>query len=1487
MVDRLNLRRINASIFLLLIVTFISFMPAREARASARNDNRVCQPFVCSKEYAKEQCDGEIALARQDPGFADNPQRDQWYCSDYFYGNVWIISFPGNNGFPQDVGFNDYQNGFYFDRDGTHPQTDKNAGSCACPAGDPINTGTGNKFESEVLYPQIGGSPLSLTLTYNNHAPPPPYYTTQHMFGRNRGSTYSRHIRYYTSASPAVLRLFREDNKVLRFTYSGTAWVADQARSGEIVDIVSNGIPAGWRFTDNSGTQETYSIAGDLVSVTDTSGHTLTLSYGPGGKLSTVTDGTGRSMTFDVGSDGLVTVVHFPDGKTLQFFYTSDQDLQRIQFQDGLSRTFAYDEAAYVPDHASSGMPLGALTGTFDESNQRTSTTTYSKSPYTGFAQAIGTTLAGGASPTSLQYADYNPASSVDITTPDGANQHLTFSVQNGVVMPAASTTTCTVCVTQSTSYIYDSNWLPDITTRNGVDTDHDYNARGLLTQQIDASNDTTGKKRTTQTDWHPTFRVPTERRLYDASNALVSKSTWTYNARGQALTSAQTDPATGTSRTTTTTYCEPSNITAGSCPLLGLVTSVDGPRTDVSDLTTYTYYPSDDASCASAPTTCPHRKGDLWKVTNALGQVSETLAYDGAGRVLSMKDANGVVTDLDYHPRGWLTASKVRGTDNAVETDDRITRIDYWPTGLVKQVTQPDGAFTGYTYDAAHRLTDITDNTGNTVHYTLDNAGNRLNEDTKDSTGTLKRTLSRVYNQLGQLATQADASGHPTDLTYDANGNPDTVTDALGRVTDSDHDPLNRLTRTLQDVGGINAETTFAYDAQDHLTQVTDPKGLDTTYAYSGLGDLTRLTSPDTGITNYTYDSAGNRRTQTDARGKVSTYSYDALNRLTQVAYPNTGLNATYTYDTPQTACASGETFSTGRLTKLTDASGSTQYCYDRFGQLLRKVQTTNAKAFTVRYAYTRSGQLSRLTYPDGAVVDYVRDAQGRITEVGTQAAGGVRQVLLNQVGYYPFGPASGWVYGNGRSLLRTYNQNYQPERIHDASAGGLSTSYGFDAVGQLTALKDGTQTTPLAGYDYDALSRLTKTKDGVTGTPIETYGYDATGNRTSLLRAGTTTAYTYPATSHRTSNVGGVARSYDAAGNTTQIGGTARQFIYSDAGRLGQVKAGSAVTMNYQYNGRGEQVRRYPTTMSTAQVYTVYDEAGQWLGDYDSTGATLQQAVWLDDQPVGLLAGATTNQTLHYVEPDHLGTPRVVIEQARNVAIWRWDATGEAFGNTAPNQDPDGDGTAFVFDLRMAGQKYDSASGLSQNGFRDYEAATGRYPQSDPIGLNGGVSTYGYAGNSPLKNIDPNGLMWFGPTCSAAQRAAITSEITQLANEISDQAKKATNGCLDGNCDFQLAADVMRWIAREAYFSCDRTKPCAEIYPAPPYISFYPPLIGAPDSAKISAPGVCGCFRSAIFHEAAHVVRWEIQDDDIIRRKTLDCVSCGTNVRESGGPL
>ena len=318
------------------------------------------------------------------------------------------------------------------------------------------------------------------------------------------------------------------------------------------------------------------------------------------------------------------------------------------------------------------------------------------------------------------------------------------------------------------------------------------------------------------------------------------------------------------------------------------------------------------------------------------------------------------------------------------------------------------------------------------------------------------------------------------------------------------------------------------------------------------------------------------------------------------------------------------------------------------------------------------------------------------------------------------------------------------RPQAVHDPAAGGLSLGYGYDPVGSITELKNGTGSTVLAKYAYDALGRLTQTQDGATGTPIETYAYDATGNRTALTTSAGTASYTYPATSHRLTAVDGESRTHDAAGNTTSIG--IKTFTYSDANRMNTVKQGNATLESYGYNHRGERVLRTPAG-GAAQI-TLYDEAGQWLGNYSATGQAQQQAIWLDNYPVALLTVPVTGvPALAYVQPDHLGTPRVVIDPVRNVSIWQWSNKSEVFGNQIPSTDPDGDGVAFELALRFPGQQATDASGLFYNYQREYESRVGRYTQSDPIGLIGGISTFTYVGSNPQMAIDPEGLEGIGP--------------------------------------------------------------------------------------------------------------------------------------------
>jgi RHS repeat-associated protein len=323
---------------------------------------------------------------------------------------------------------------------------------------------------------------------------------------------------------------------------------------------------------------------------------------------------------------------------------------------------------------------------------------------------------------------------------------------------------------------------------------------------------------------------------------------------------------------------------------------------------------------------------------------------------------------------------------------------------------------------------------------------------------------------------------------------------------------------------------------------------------------------------------------------------------------------------------------------------------------------------------------------------------------------------------------------------------------------------------------------------YAYDKTGNRTASKRLVT-----TQGMDCTGvppggpcTPTGPVAQLTERTYGYALANHRVITIGNTERRYDAAGNTIWIGPSAidvmppndpeepppdnplesaaysgteqatigiddgnpppgiatKTFAYNAANRMASVSVDGSLTMSYRYTGNGERVYR---SGSGQTAHTVFDPSGRWIGDYDENGQTIQQAIWLGDLPVGLIARVDGQSQLFYLQPDALGTPRVVIDPARGAqgaAIWRWELENEAFGEDIPNDDPDNDGNAFVLDMRFPGQQYDSATGFNYNYFRDYDTSIGRYVQSDPIGLIAGVSTYGYVEQNPLAGVDPYGL-------------------------------------------------------------------------------------------------------------------------------------------------
>jgi RHS repeat-associated protein len=791
-----------------------------------------------------------------------------------------------------------------------------------------------------------------------------------------------------------------------------------------------------------------------------------------------------------------------------------------------------------------------------------------------------------------------------------------------------------------------------------------------------------------------------------------------------------------GSFAVTNYSYCTSVDVgnPSSNCPYLQLLKSTDGPRSDVSDITSYAYFPStDESGCSNPPIGECHRKGKLWKITNALGQFIEYARYDQAGRVTRLRDANGVATDFEYDQRGHLLARKVRGANDGSEADDSITRYTYNDTGDATRVVQPDGSYIDFTYDGRRRLTGITDNLSNKVRYVLDSEGNHLREDTLDSSNTVTKTQSRIFNNLNRLYQLKNADNQATTFTYDVRGNPTSTLDALAHSATQSYDDLDRMTKLIRDAGagGVAALTKYTYDAVGNIRTEIDPANLTTEYVYDSRGNRTSLVSPDSGTTNYTYNLADNRLSQTDARGVTSVYTYDALNRPTSIHYPSSQLDIAYFYDDADSVTGCSGSYPIGRRTRMTDSSGSTSYCYDNRGNVVRKTQTVGAATLSVDYGYDLANQLIAIQYPASGSLAYVRDGVGRIAEMDFQPVAGMLVSVVQGMTYLPFGPPTSYTFPGGQTLTKSYDRNYWAT---DIAGSVLNLHFRRDAMGNLSVLGNapGALTT-IERYDYDGLNRLSAIKDA-SGGNIQSFTYNATGDRLTRTDGGKPVeTYTYPATSHRLQAVDAQARTYDSAGNTVADASGGRTYTYDDRNRLVGFSNATA-SASYQYNGLGERVSK---TIGANTTLFLYDEGGALLGEYSTAGLPIRTMFYAGTTPVAIRDGGT----IDYLHTDHLGAPRAVTS-ASATTIWTWPFAGNPFGDKKANEDPDGNLASLPLELRLPGQYYDKESGLSYNYYRDYDATIGRYVESDPIGLYGGISTYSYASSKPWLLTDRLGL-------------------------------------------------------------------------------------------------------------------------------------------------
>jgi RHS repeat-associated protein len=376
----------------------------------------------------------------------------------------------------------------------------------------------------------------------------------------------------------------------------------------------------------------------------------------------------------------------------------------------------------------------------------------------------------------------------------------------------------------------------------------------------------------------------------------------------------------------------------------------------------------------------------------------------------------------------------------------------------------------------------------------------------------------------------------------------------------------------------------------------------------------------------------------------------------------------------------------------------------------------------------------------------------------------------LLSGVTYDSFGPAKGWTWGNSTTSSRTFDTDGKVSQIVSAA----TKNYGYDDAFRITGITDTGTSANSYTYGYDSLDRLTSAvKTGTT----RGWTYDASGNRLSETGASPST-YTISSTNNRISSISGsLARTYTYSTVGSALTYSNITATYNNHGRLKTLKK-ATTTATYVYNALDQLVKQSGGPSGT--VHYVYDEAGHLLGEYNSTGALIEETIWLGDTPVATLRPGTPIG-IFYVHTDHLNTPRRVTQPSGNQLRWTWEA--DPFGTATPNENPASLGT-FKYNLRFPGQIYDSHGGLMQNYFRDYDPAIGRYVESDPLGLIPGVGSsqtvpgfvrgyfskiplakrvakgtnqpYAYVSDDPIALIDPLGLYGTSDCSYYVQRCA-----------------------------------------------------------------------------------------------------------------------------------
>jgi RHS repeat-associated protein len=645
----------------------------------------------------------------------------------------------------------------------------------------------------------------------------------------------------------------------------------------------------------------------------------------------------------------------------------------------------------------------------------------------------------------------------------------------------------------------------------------------------------------------------------------------------------------------------------------------------------------------------------------------------------------------------------------------------------------------------------------------------------------------SKSYDGMGRILTQTDALSYTTRASYGVvcgiiSG--DTACYEQGLIVD----PLGHQHGLLADAQGreiydqlysgnstatyaVYATTTYAYNSNGSLTQITHPDGITHTgFQYDAINHQIGMTDPDRGTESYVHDANGNLVQSTDARGTGGTFyvGYDGLNRQLWRSVNSTGSNpyVTYTYDSTTggnygVGEQTGESFSNGTL------SGSYSYVYDQRGRLISTTLTVDGTSYPIQATYDDSDNVLTQTYPTGEVVTTDYTPQGWMSGLATQQ-GSSTTTLLSAASYTGTAGAAqlmtgAQLGGNIYQYAATYDLLLQLTDLKYTRVSDGATLFEeartLDGVGNvknlITTLPQGTDQQQ---FCYDEQNRLTWA--GAVGTPsctgtaitpgtltsaqyTQTFTYD-TLNR---LTSGPLGTYSYSTNAHvhAVTSIGSAyTASYDAAGNMTcrapngsvTCSGTptGAQLTYNAEGRLihWQNAPGSPTTQDdFLYDGEGQRVEQKVTQGSTITT-TLY--VGN-VEEISTTGATTTTTTYYYSDS-GQIAEAV-NGVFSYLAGDGLGSVTVALNASGTATSSQLYTPfgGVRYSNGAMP-------TSYGF----IGQRADNTTGLDYYNARYYDPTAGSFSSADTLLPGGGydfaqLDRYAYVGNNPETHTDPSG--------------------------------------------------------------------------------------------------------------------------------------------------